>query len=129
MTEDADAVPDVGTLDFEARAPGVLDEHEARPRDVLLACACGGAYLHPFRIDVDRGGAVTRVTCSGAEELRREGSGARGVVTDVWYACEEGGCLLVVRTVFHKGQVLSYVAHVPDAFDEDRVAPPVLYRD
>jgi hypothetical protein len=87
----------LGLLDFDPR------ELTAEPYEgaVLICPGCQDASVHPYRVEVDRGGEVTEIAPDGVGFAVRKPA-ARGAIITMEFWCESGhGFALEWR--FHKG--------------------------
>jgi hypothetical protein len=105
--------------------PLALGAWVAIPDAPVLCPACGGARVHPIRVEVDRGGDVVEVDAAGVGFATRPRT-ARGVVINVELV-GECGHYSALRLAFHEGT--TYVTVVPLGAGAGATTPAVIWRD
>lgn len=93
----------------------------------LVCPRCGCECTHPTEVRVNRGGRLTGVTSAGTVEGIGPRSG-RGVLTEIFFVCEEGHGF-VVAYQFHKGTTYLSTRPVPARDVADGEWPATIWRD
>lgn len=96
--------------------------------DICLVCPiCEFDYVHPTRLEADRGGDLVEIDADGVGFATRPRS-VRGVVTTLEFVCEAGH-RFSLSFRFHKGRTFIWCSRLANCAVTEGSWPRTIWRD